>query len=434
MKPTALCTTLTLTMVLGLACQRAPVAQPQADISSLENGIRVVVLHVPGSTSASIFTYLPMGLAGDGTDEAQWSHLVEHLVLRTTIPVASQEANAETLPDHMRLDFYGTTRNWEEGLSHHAQWLEGIPFTEGSLLAEKPAVKSECDHVARNLATHKFASAAWAQGYRFGRRHAAIKGDVDRASLSEIQRYRDERLVVLDKTVVCIVGGLEVNTVRPIVTDRLGKITSEAKAPAPVQAPGGSRDMTWDLDARHLLLTWPIPDVGADDYPALLVAGQLLMMGLFQDQELKALTGMALAGADLATPEGTFFYVSASLQPGASFEAVRGKLAQHVQAVRSDEQSVSQAPQFGRQLSQSMTSIPDPAMLKAQAPPNMTQAMIEGNLGLQYAMQEYRYGSHRTAIAEALAAITAGDVRQAAEQYLTPEEAAVCTLRPKPDT
>jgi predicted Zn-dependent peptidase len=416
--------------MLGVGCRKAPADQPRAETFTLENGIRVVVIHIPESANASIFTYVPMGLAADGPGQTQWSHLVEHLVIRSTAPAGSQEANAETLPDHMRLDFYGTTANWEEGLSHHARWLEGIAFTEKSLATEKPLVNSECDTVASRLATHKFAMAAWAQGYRFGRTHAAVKGDIERATLGEIQEYRDGGFAVLDETVVCIVGGLDAETVEPVVTEQLGKLTSEAKLAGRVEAPGGSRDMTWDLAARHLVLTWPIPDVSAADYPSLLVASQLLMMRLFQDQELKALTGMALAGADLRTPEGTSFYVSASLQPGVSFDAVRGKLEQHVEALRSDEQSTSQASQIGGQLSQSMTSIPDPAMLMAQAPPNMSEAMIEGNLGLQYAMHEYRYGAGKQAVCDGLAAITAGDVQKAAQEYLAPEKCAVCTLRP----
>ena len=62
----------------------------------------------------------------------------------------------------------------------------------------------------------------------------------------------------------------------------------------------------------------------------------------------------------------------------------------------------------------------------------MTQAMIEGNLGLQYAMHEYRYGAHRTALAEALVTITASGVQQAAQKWLAPEKGVVCALRPKP--
>jgi predicted Zn-dependent peptidase len=429
-----MCLALALLTAAGMGCRSRADVRSGADTLSLKNGIRVVVVRIPGTSNTSIFTYLPMGLASDGAGQAQWSHLVEHLVLRTTVPFGSQEANAETLPDHLRLDFYGTTENWEDGLSHHVRWLEGVPFAEQSLTAEKPRVNAECDTVAQSLATHKFAMAAWAQGYRFGRPHAAIKGDVERATLADIQRYRDERLPVLEKVVVCIVGGLDAETVTPVVIEQLGKLTSEAKLPAPVAATGGSREMTWDLAARHLVLTWPVPDLTAPDYPALMVAGQWLTMQLFGDQELKALTGMAFAGADLTTPEGRFFYVSASVRPEASFQAVQAKLDTHLAALRTNEPGPAEAPQIGRQLSDALTTIPDVAMVKAQAPPNMTEAMIEGNLGLQYGMHQYRYGSHRTAIADGLAAVTAADVRQAAQEHLAPERCSLCTLRPESPT
>src|SRR5882672_6110111 len=117
------------------SCRGADMNKSVTSMLTLTNGLRVVAIHFPGSTNASIFTFLPMGLATDGPRQAQWSHLVEHLVIRSTIPEESREANAETLPDHMRLDFYGNIGNWKEGLSHQRRWLEGVPFTEDGLRA-----------------------------------------------------------------------------------------------------------------------------------------------------------------------------------------------------------------------------------------------------------------------------------------------------------
>src|SRR5690242_19022641 len=74
---------------------------------TLQNGIRVVLLPVPGSATASIVTFLPMGLASDDAGKTQWAHLVEHMAIRSTHPPNSMETNAETLSDHTRLDFYG---------------------------------------------------------------------------------------------------------------------------------------------------------------------------------------------------------------------------------------------------------------------------------------------------------------------------------------
>ena len=109
----------------------------------------------------------------------------------------------------MRLDFYGNTNNWIEGLSHHRRWLEGIPFTQSNLDNEKPKVNQECDYTARNFATHKFAIAAWNQGFRHGLTSVKLKGDVLRATLPEVQRLRDERLAISNQVSVCLIGGLD---------------------------------------------------------------------------------------------------------------------------------------------------------------------------------------------------------------------------------
>jgi hypothetical protein len=86
---------------------------------------------------------------------------------------------------------------------------------------------------------------------------------------------------------------------------------------------------------------------------------------------------------------------------------------------------------MGQQFADSLTSVPDPAKLEALVGPNLTRAMIEGNIGLQYGMQEYYYGLHRRALAQKLAVTTAGQVRQAAQRWLAPEKGAACILRPR---
>ncbi|HVR36277.1 MAG TPA: hypothetical protein VMS21_10560, partial [Methylomirabilota bacterium] len=57
-------------------CIGASSGNPAIDSRNLPNGIRVVSIHVQASTNVSIFTFLPAGLASDGADQAQWSHLV----------------------------------------------------------------------------------------------------------------------------------------------------------------------------------------------------------------------------------------------------------------------------------------------------------------------------------------------------------------------
>jgi predicted Zn-dependent peptidase len=427
-KSKLLFTIVTLAIASSFLYQKASAGVPKLDSFTLSNGIRVVSLYIQDSNNVSIFTYLPMSLASDGPSQTQWSHLVEHLVIRTTVPFGSQQANAETLPDHTRLDFYGTINNWQEGLSHHAKWLKGIPFTEKILQAEKLNINSECENVARRLFTHKFAMAAWTQGYRHGLKHAALKADINKASLDEIQEYRDKYLAVLNRAVVCVVGGVDAKTLKPVVTEKLGNIQTNASLPKAVKLHPGEHKMTWDLDAKHLVLTWPIPNFTENDYAALVVAGQWLNMKFFSDAELKPLTGMVLAGADLTVPEGNFFYISASLKPESSFDDVKGKIIRHLQTLRSQPAALIEAAMLGQQLSYQMTNLMDPAVFKAQAPPNVTMAMIEGNLAIQWAMHDFRYGLHRATLAKQLTVVAAQQVSQAAAKYLSDYKCYICTL------
>jgi hypothetical protein len=161
-----------------------------------------------------------------------------------------------------------------------------------------------------------------------------------------------------------------------------------------------------------------------------MVAAQWLNMQLASDQELKPQAGMAFAGADLATPEGDFFFVSVSLRTGAEVEAVRRIISKQVGHLAAGTKEIPEAALIGRQLAATFTEVPDPQVLKAQAPAGMSLAMLEGNLGLQAGMREHRYGSHGPRLAQQLLEVSSHNVQQVARAYLSPGAAVICTLRP----
>jgi predicted Zn-dependent peptidase len=397
--------------------------EPRVETATLKNGIQVAMVEISGSTNLSLFTFLPMDLVGDDAGKAQWAHLVEHLVIRTTIPDDLTEANAETGPDNMRLDFYGNTKNWKEGLSHQRRWLEGLPFTEANLAAEKPKVVSECDYTAKNSFTHKFAMAAWAQGRRHGQDKIQMKRDVLHANLADVQKYRDERLFVPSQTTVCFVGGLSAKVFLAEAEKELGGLKSQAKPPPKTKLREGNLDLTWDLDARHLILSWPMPDSTDGGFPALTIAAQCLTMQFFSDAELKQQTGMVLAGTDLVTPEGRFFYISASLKPSADLAAIEKKLRAAAASLASEQfPFVPQIPMIGQQWGYSLVHVPDPDLALAQAPPNMDRAMMEGNLGLGFCLNVHRYGAKRETLAKQFSNVSATQVREAAKKFLASDK------------
>jgi len=423
--------------VLGVVCPgsgwggaQSPVrsSAAQSTIHELSNGLRIVVVHFPKSTNLSIFTFVPMSLCSDPPGRAQWSHLVEHLVIRSTFPDDLQRADAETLPDHMRLDFYGNTGDWKEGLSHHRRWLEGTRFTGEMLAAEKPKVIAECDFTSRNFATHKFALAAWSHASRHSNSHVAVKRDVLRATLEEVQRYRDDHLFLPQKTTVCAVGGVDAQSFFAEVANQLGKLASHARPAPHTTLRTGNLDITWDLDARHLLLVWPLPDFSDPDFAPLMVAAQWLTMQYFSDPQLKIKTGQAFAGTDLATPEGNFFYISASMRPDVPFAEVEKSLRVPLNQLLENKMDSTQLRMLGRQLASSLTVIPNPAEMMQQIPPGMNPALVEGNIGLAFGMNAYRYGTRREILARNLASVSPETIQRPVAKYLTAAKGMICAI------
>ena len=162
-----------------------------------------------------------------------------------------------------------------------------------------------------------------------------------------------------------------------------------------------------------------------------MTAGQWLTIQYFRDAQLKKFTGFTLAGADLATPEGNFFYISASLRPGATFADVEKILRAPLQKLSDNKIDLPQLPMLGRQLASSLTDVPDPALMLRQIPPGMNPAMVEGNIGLAFAMNVHRYGAHREIMARHLATASSASIHSATAKHLAPAQGVICSIRPQ---
>ena len=408
-------------------------APPEVTRFTLSNGIRVVNLYVEDSTDVVILSYLPLGLATDGKAKTQWSHLIEHLTIRTTGPIDFRTSSAETMADNMRLEFIGNTDNWTQGLERHAKWLSGLPFSDKSLAEELPNALSEIDTTEARLATHKWASAAWNQVFRHGETAISMRGDVQSAQLSELQAYRDQHLVQADRVLLCVIGGVKAETLQPVMEEQLGTINLTAKTLPPATAtPAAVKDRTatWDIDVTHYMETYAIPHPEDEDYPALYIANALLNLGLIQDTELKELIGFVLCSVDLVTPEQTYLQISASLKPDTDVEKVKQRIRQLINRLKQPEnnaQVAMAALSFSRQFSSPM----DIEMVKHQIPAGTSTTMALGNIGVWWGMLEYQYGDILPQLASEFAKVSADDVADVVNRYLTEDARMTLVLTPR---
>ena len=412
----------------------ASAAPPEVTRFTLSNGIKVVNLYVENSTDVGIFSYLPLGLVADGKAKTQWSHLIEHLTIRTTGPTDFKTSNAETMADNMRLDFTGNTDNWTQGLKQHAQWLSGLPFSAESLAEELPKALSEIDATEIRLATHKWAFAAWNQVFRHGETTISMRGDVQSAQLSELQEYRDLHLVQADQVLLCVIGGVKAETLQPVMEEQLGSINLTAKTLPPATATSETvKDQvtTWDINVTHYMETYAIPNVENRDYPALYIASLLLRIACMQDAQLKELIGLIFCGVDLITPEQIYLYVSASLKPDTDIENVKQRIGELINRLKQPANN-AQVPMYAQALSMELGSPPDITMVMQQyKSAGITETMMLGNIGLQWGMLEYQYGDTLPQFASALANVSADDVADVVNRYLTEEERRTLLLTPR---
>ena len=413
-----------------------PAKPPEITRFSLENGIRVVILHFPDSRNISIISCLPLGFASDGAGQAQWSHLLEHMTLRTTGPIANyRERNGETMPDLMHLDFMGDAADWEKGLDLHARWLSGLPFPEEVLREEAARAVAEVDATAARLATHKWAVAAWNQVCRHGRSHAAVRRDLVEAEKDVLELYRDRYLVRPERTVICIAGGVGPSVLKPYLSNRFSDIGEKGKgtppaAPDRMAATGSRGRATWDLEARHYMEAYAIPGPGHEDHAALAVAARLLLASLYTDQELKGRTSFTLCGTDLVSPESSFLYVSAPLKPGASPDDVAARVRHHLETI-SRGASAALISMAASGFSRELSAPGDPEQAQKNLRVSIDRGMIEGNIALQWGLSEYRYGSGLAGMAEAVGKVSGSDLAAVVAKYLTPEKRISLILVPE---
>lgn len=407
-------------------------ATPKVTRFTLSNGIRVVNLHVKDSTDVIILSYLPLGLATDGKAKPYWSHLINYLTFRTIGPIDHNTGNGETLADNIRLEFIGNTDNWIQGLERHAKWLSALPFSAESLTEAHSNVLRQFDHIEENLATHKLAYAAWNQVFRHGETDIAMRTGIQSAQLNELQTYRDLHLVQSDRVLLCVIGSINLDTLKDTMEKQLGVINlTEKTHPQPTVRPEIAKDQsaTWDINVTHYMETYAIPHSEDEDYPVLYIASALLSLAFVQDTQLKELTGHIFCNLDLITPEGTYLQINASLKPGADIGKVKQRIRHIINQLKQPEnnaQVAMAAPFFSMQFRAPM----DVKIVMQQQPVGVSETMVLGNIGVQWGMREYQHGDTLSQLGSAFANVSADDVANVANRYLTKHRRMTLLLTP----
>jgi len=416
--------------------------------SKLPNGVELTVLEVKGAPRETFFAFLPLGLAHDDADCAQWSHVLEHMLIRTTdaegLSDGELEFNGETSDGALRLDVYAPPELAERGVQKLVAWLTRGEFDGGVLEREKQNIGRELANSSANGYGHKWATAAWAQAVRHGRSATRVRGDVTDATVDGLRDYRRRKVAIDARVRLVAIGPLAADQVAKLFAAQFGETATPdaapASAPASTSSTHGSASLTelargelaatWDLPTTHLVEWYLLPNATPLERATCSLLGNALALKLQADPELASAKIVALANADVELPQGRVLFLSASL-PG-----VEAKDAA-VAAFRRALDGLEQVAQFGSldafvgMARRELGGLPDFVQLRHQWKDRPGAEMLEAQLVLNVAMREW---STRMTFAELGAAVTATqakDLLALRERWLASSAASRLLLTPE---
>ncbi len=398
-------------LATGLISVPGVEASAAVETVSLKNGIKIVLAPIEDSTDINIITWIPMGLCDDAEGQAQWSHLLEHLVVSSTGEAPFDEINAETMHHGMHLDFSRPAEHWNEGVEHHAKWLTINDFAQKDVDREIQDVIAETENVARAGNSHKFAMAAWAQAVRYGRTHVEILGDVRKADPKRLIECYKERFFARGRPLVVVAGKFDRAALLAELEARLGKVElpeSKKLQEAKPTAAAAPKRITWDLSQSHLIFYWLLPEKMDElQRSAVLLAAPAFMMTWRADTADYRPANSPVLVEEVRLDGRVCLMVNMVLAKSdeAAFAAARKDAEGHVERLTGNSLDFRNAGRMQlemhhNQFNKVESTIQTAMRFVQQPPPGVRSArrMIEGNFALQLGLVEFRHDGKAQAL------------------------------------
>lgn len=324
------------------ACRSA--GDPEATVTELPNGVRVVAIPLPHLHTASVGVFVRAGSAHEPAALNGVSHFVEHMVFKGTatrdvhrINLDAErlgaEVNAHTDKDHTAYYMRGRGEHAAQFVQMLADIVQHATFPADELKREREVLLQEAAEVADDpvdAAYQLFDHACW------GLHSAAQPVIGNRRNIERLQRADLVRWVERHHTgasvVVAAAGPIDAGAITREVQACLGSLPRGQACPVapPVYAGGVRTRRLAGSSQTHLVLGFPLPPSSVDD-PAGNVAAAVFGEGMSSPllSELRERRGLAYHAACVADRYELCgqFTVEASIAPG-KLEAFLGELMQ----------------------------------------------------------------------------------------------------------
>lgn len=412
----------------------SPVRAADPEEYILENGLRVRLVPSPGDKQAIVLLAVQAGFMEEPAGSPHVAHVTEHMVVFDLPPkeakvvkewARSNKANGETLPDLMYFDLNVAPDEVDLALRIQAARLAPLEFSRETLAREIPRTLEEVDFVERSKfpAAGKFAFAPFVQAALHGKTDLPIRARTRKISVEDVQAFH-RRTFRTDRATLVVVGDFDSVAVRKTIDAGFGKLEKSADARvARAALKPGDRTADWDVSTEHLFVSWPIPDAGHDDHPALTLASLALLARLPSDFAIRALGD---AQPQLNVIDGALV-IGVQAKPKADLGDLKAKVLDRVAALaKPDDLKAGDVDQLRKSLIQ--MHMTDVDLDKIPLTMRVTKTMARANLEIQRLMKTLAW-SDWNAYRKRIEAVKPEAVREVIGKYLVPKLASVVRIQ-----
>lgn len=409
-----------------------PMTEPDVFMTTLQNGLRVVVRERPSSRLAAITVGIRGGSRVEDDVTLGAAHFMEHMFFQGTprrpnlgdldrdLEALGGYSNAWTGQESINFQIVVPDHAFDIGLDIMADMMVNSDFPADRFEKERKVVLEELNRVRDNPKHYssEIFFQAIAQGHPTEKLPIGSRVSINRITREVILQYRDTYFVT-GNMVVAIAGNIKHEDAFAKIGDAFAAMRQGPAPEIPSVAPPAPspRRINVPYSAQQVQVTMGFPVAGSDSsdrYPLEIVNAILGGVGQRLFTDIVDNEGLALDAAS-GYPEYTdmgVFELSASAPP-AAVAAVIERMEGHLRRLATE-------PLSATELDDAKQSIAGSLELRQESVSDQAQELSDGLvLGYYLPIDKYLAG---------IQAVTVADVQRVAARYLDPSKALIVVL------
>jgi len=274
-------------------CTADPVSDADTSVTTLDNGVRVVVLRLPYVATAAVSVFVRSGSQHESARNSGISHFIEHMAFKGTRSRDCQqvnldaerlgaEVNAHTDKNHTAFHMRGLAGDAGAFVRMLGDIVRHSTFPEAELERERQVILheyTEDEDDALSTAFRLFDKACWGK-HALGRPVIGSRANIRRFTRAELAAYTQQQYTGAN-TVVGVAGNVDRDRVVAAALAAFGDMPRgrDNLVAAPDYVGGIRSRRLPGYSQAHAVLGFPTPGL-LGDYPSAVVAAALFGEGM----------------------------------------------------------------------------------------------------------------------------------------------------------